>query len=133
MTTKTNGKVKDGLATAIDTILAELEVTAAGLGIKSGKGWQRRAQRESEHLPGPEAATPDEMERWFTFLPQALQMRARCLEQLMWLLTQIDERPRPWEEGESLEAFAEFDRSLAKMRRAREGLRRQAGPARRAA
>lgn len=134
MTTKTNGKVKDGLGTAIDTILAELEATAAGLGIKPGKGWQRRAQRESERLPGPETSTEEEMARWFAFLPAPLQMHARCLEQLMWLLTQIDERL--WEKGEGLEAFEEFDRSLAAMRSAREGLRRQnvkAGPARRAA
>lgn len=131
MTTKTNGKVKDGLATAIDAILAELEVTAAGLGIKPGKGWQRRAQRESERLPGPETSTDEEKARWFAYLPEVVQMRARCVEQIMWLLVQTDERL--WEKGEGLEAFEEFDRSLAKMRRAREELRRLAGSTRRAA
>jgi hypothetical protein len=104
------------------------------LGIKPGKGWTARAQRQSERLPGPETADSDDMERWFAFLPAAVQMRARCLEQIMWLLTQIDERL--WEKGEGLEAFKEFDHSLAEMRRAREELRRlsaKAGAARRRA
>jgi hypothetical protein len=128
MTTKTNGKIKDGLATTLTAISAELEATAAMLGIKPGKGWQERAQRESERLPGPETADSADMEKWFAFLPADVQMRARCVEQLVWLLTQIDPR-------EELN-FEEFDRSLAAMRCAREGLRRlsvKAGPACRAA
>jgi|GEM_PF-3722787 len=119
MKTKTNG---NGLATTLTAISAELEATAAGLGIKPGKGWEKRAQRESERLPGPETSTEEEMARWFAFLPAPLQMRARCLEQLMWLLVQTDERL--WDKGEGLEAFEEFDRSLAAMRSAREGLQR---------
>ena len=128
MMAKRNNKIKGGLGTAMTAISAELEATAATLGIKPGKGWTARAQRESERLPGPATADSADMERWFDFLPAALQMRARCLEELMWLLTQMDPR-------EEID-FEEFDRSLAAMRCAREGLRRlsvKARPVRRAA
>jgi hypothetical protein len=93
-------------------ISAELEATAATLGIKPGRGWQERLEHESERLPGPQTQDCDAMRRWFNYMPAGIQTRARLLEQLHWLVARIDHRL--WENLP--EDFDEFDRDLAALR-----------------
>jgi hypothetical protein len=90
----------------------ELEATAASLGIKAGKGWQARLEHEHERLPGPQTQDCDAMRKWWDWLPPDIQLRARLLEQLHWLIARIDDGL--WENYP--EDFDEFDRDLADLR-----------------
>jgi hypothetical protein len=112
MTTKTNSKDRmertPTLAGWMAAIERELEATAADLGIRLGPGWKNRLEQESERLPGPLDCNPDRL-RWFKLLPPAMQVRARLLQQLEWVVGQIDSGI--WGENPK-----NFDRDLAELR-----------------
>jgi hypothetical protein len=91
---------------------AELEAATVALGIKGGRGWQQRLDREHMAMYGPDLwdNANDLVAAYWRHLPHPLQIRLQCMDKLSWLVDQWYERGLSGEPQN-------FDADLAEMRR----------------